>query len=59
MAAADEKMPDIEPHPRGLHLWWARRSLAAARLPEESYELDPRDDAANILMRPIDEGYNP
>jgi len=30
-AAAYEKMPGIGPHPRGLHLWWARRPLAAAR----------------------------
>ena len=30
-AAAHEKMPGIGPHPRGLHLWWARRPLAAAR----------------------------
>jgi putative DNA methylase len=31
IAAAHEKMPGIGPHPRGLHLWWARRPLAAAR----------------------------
>ena len=30
-AAAHEKMPGIGSHPRGLHLWWARRPLAAAR----------------------------
>ena len=30
-SAAYEKMPGIGPHPRGLHLWWARRPLAAAR----------------------------
>lgn len=30
-AAAYEKMPGIGPHPRGIHLWWARRPLAAAR----------------------------
>jgi putative DNA methylase len=30
-AAAYEKMPGIGPHPRGLHLWWARRPLAVAR----------------------------
>jgi putative DNA methylase len=29
-ACAHEKMPGIGPHPRGLHLWWARRPLAAA-----------------------------
>ena len=30
-AAAREKMPGIGPHPRGLHLWWARRPLVTAR----------------------------
>lgn len=30
-AAAAEKQPGIGAHPRGLHLWWARRPLAAAR----------------------------
>lgn len=30
-ACAYEKMPGIGPHPRGIHLWWARRPLAAAR----------------------------
>ena len=30
-AAAYEKMPGIGAHPRGLHLWWARRPLTAAR----------------------------
>jgi putative DNA methylase len=30
-ASAHEKMPGIGPHPRGLHLWWARRPQAAAR----------------------------
>lgn len=30
-ASAYEKMPGIGPHPRGIHLWWARRPLAAAR----------------------------
>ena len=29
--AAYEKMPGIGPHPRGLHLWWARRPFTAAR----------------------------
>ncbi|HDY8712765.1 TPA: DUF1156 domain-containing protein, partial [Klebsiella pneumoniae] len=29
-ACAHEKMPGIGPHPRGIHLWWARRPLAAA-----------------------------
>jgi len=31
IACAHEKMPGIGPHPRGIHLWWARRPLAAAR----------------------------
>lgn len=30
-ASAYEKMPGIGPHPRGIHLWWARRPLATAR----------------------------
>lgn len=30
-ACAREKMPGIGAHPRGIHLWWARRPLAAAR----------------------------
>ena len=30
-ASAHEKMPGIGPHPRGLHMWWARRPLAACR----------------------------
>nr|WP_200985535.1 DUF1156 domain-containing protein [Rhizobium rhizogenes]QCL10651.1 D12 class N6 adenine-specific DNA methyltransferase family protein [Rhizobium rhizogenes] len=30
-ACAREKQPGIGAHPRGLHLWWARRPLAAAR----------------------------
>lgn len=30
-ASAHEKMPGIGAHPRGLHWWWARRPLAAAR----------------------------
>jgi putative DNA methylase len=30
-AAAREKLPGIGPHPRGIHQWWARRPLTAAR----------------------------
>ncbi|SFL20764.1 putative DNA methylase [Nitrosomonas aestuarii] len=30
-ACAHEKQPGIGAHPRGLHLWWARRPLPAAR----------------------------
>ena len=29
--SAYEKMPGIGAHPRGLHLWWARRPFVAAR----------------------------
>jgi putative DNA methylase len=31
IASGHEKMPGIGAHPRGIHLWWARRPLAAAR----------------------------
>ena len=31
VASAYDKMPGIGAHPRGLHLWWARRPLAVAR----------------------------
>ncbi|MDA8228535.1 MAG: DUF1156 domain-containing protein [Desulfitobacterium hafniense] len=31
IASAREKQPGIGAHPRGLHLWWARRPQAAAR----------------------------
>jgi putative DNA methylase len=31
VACAYEKMPGIGAHPRGIHLWWAQRPLAAAR----------------------------
>ena len=31
VSAAYEKMPGIGAHPRGLHLWWARRPFIAAR----------------------------
>jgi putative DNA methylase len=30
-ACAYEKMPGIGAHPRGIHLWWSRKPLAAAR----------------------------
>ena len=30
-ACVREKMAGGKPHPRGIHLWWARRPLAAAR----------------------------
>lgn len=31
LACSHEKQPGIGAHPRGLHLWWARRPLPAAR----------------------------
>jgi putative DNA methylase len=31
VACAHEKQPGVGAHPRGLHLWWARRPLPAAR----------------------------
>ncbi|MGO5113799.1 DUF1156 domain-containing protein [Candidatus Avoscillospira sp. LCP25S3_F1] len=55
-AAAYEKMPGIGAHPRGLHLWWARRPLAAARAviwsslvddPSEHSEQFPTDEEQN------------
>lgn len=30
-ASAHEKMPGIGPHPRGIHIYWARRPLVACR----------------------------
>ena len=30
-ASAAEKQPGVGAHPRGLHIWWARRPLSAAR----------------------------
>ena len=29
--SAYEKLPGIGPHPRGIHLWWARRPHVACR----------------------------
>lgn len=52
-SAAYEKMPGIGPHPRGLHLWWARRPFTAARAviwasliddPSSHPELYPTED---------------
>ena len=53
-ASAYDKMPGIGPHPRGIHLWWARQPLAAARAvlfaqmvddPSARPELFPTDEA--------------
>lgn len=46
-ASAYEKMPGIGPHPRGVHHWWARRPLAAARtIVFASIVDDPNADTA-------------
>lgn len=51
--AAHEKMPGIGLHPRGLHLWWARRPFTTARSvicasliddPSEHPELFPTEE---------------
>lgn len=55
-AAAYEKMPGIGPHPRGIHLWWARRPFTAARAviwasliddPSSHPELFPTEEEQN------------
>lgn len=52
--AAYEKMPGIGPHPRGVHLWWARRPFTVARAviwaslvddPSSHPELFPTEEA--------------
>lgn len=55
-AAAYEKMPGIGSHPRGIHLWWARRPFTVARAvlwssiiddPSSHPELYPTESAQN------------
>ena len=48
-ASAYEKMPGIGPHPRGLHLWWARRPLAAARAVIFSQMVDDPSEYVDVL----------
>ncbi|MBN1641865.1 MAG: DUF1156 domain-containing protein, partial [Anaerolineae bacterium] len=43
-ASAYEKMPGIGPHPRGIHLWWARRPLATTRAVIFASLVDDPDD---------------
>lgn len=59
-AAAYEKMPGIGAHPRGIHLWWARRPLTTARAviwssliddPSSHPELFPTDEDQAIERR--------
>ena len=49
-AAAYEKMPGIGPHPRGLHLWWARRPLAAARAVIFAQMVDDPSEYVDVLL---------
>lgn len=49
-ASAHEKMPGIGPHPRGIHLWWARRPLAAARAVIFSQMVDDPSEYVDTLM---------
>ena len=49
-AAAYEKMPGIGPHPRGLHLWWARRPLAAARAVIFAQMVDDPSGYVDVLL---------
>ena len=49
-AAAYDKMPGIGPHPRGLHLWWARRPLAAARAVIFAQMVDDPSGYVDVLL---------
>ena len=49
-AAAYEKMPGIGAHPRGLHLWWARRPLAAARTVIFAQMVDDPSGYVDVLL---------
>ena len=55
-ASTYEKMPGIGPHPRGLHLWWARRPLAAARAVIWSSLVD--DPSSHPELFPTEEDQN-
>ena len=55
-AAAHEKMPGIGAHPRGLHLWWARRPFVAARAVIWSSLVD--DPSAHPEQYPTEEAQN-
>lgn len=53
-ASAHEKQPGIGAHPRGLHLWWARRPLAAARAVIFAQMVDdPSEYVDELLNKPI------
>lgn len=55
-AAAYEKMPGIGSHPRGLHLWWARRPFVAARAVIWSSLVD--DPSSHLEKFPTEEDQN-
>lgn len=55
-AATHEKMPGIGAHPRGLHLWWARRPFVAARAVIWSSLVD--DPSAHPELYPTEEAQN-
>lgn len=48
-ACAAEKQPGIGAHPRGLHLWWARRPLAAARAVIFAQMVDDPSDVSEVF----------
>ena len=56
VASAREKMPGIGPHPRGLHLWWARRPLATARAVLFAQMVD--DPSSRPELFPTEEGQS-
>ena len=55
-ASAYDKMPGIGPHPRGIHLWWARQPLAAARAVLFSQMVD--DPSAHPELFPTEEAQS-
>jgi putative DNA methylase len=50
-ASAHEKQPGIGAHPRGLHLWWARRPLAAARAVIFAQMVDDPSEYVDELLK--------
>lgn len=55
-AAAYEKMPGIGAHPRGIHLWWARRPLTTARAVIWASLIE--DPSSNTNMFPTENEQN-
>lgn len=50
-ASAHEKLPGIGAHPRSLHLWWARRPLAAARAVVFAQMVDDPSEYTDTLLQ--------